>query len=286
MMRKERESIQCARSRNLVAAGICATAVKAWERATKLCSRSCFVWTQRRDELILHISIAETGLLIKSGERVSYPVGHRDVVKGKIIQSARRLFNRHGFDNVSIQKIMSGAGLTHGGFYSYFRSKSDLYTNVLECFFTDPEWTKRGEGVEMDAASSQAATKVVKAYLSRQHFEDVESLCPMVALPTDVRCSSGDTKRAFETAFAAMVAVLERSVTDEKQDRRAKAQAVAALCVGGMVVARAIENRVVADELRDACMSIALRLGGWVDTSALKSGAHEELAEECLAAVG
>jgi AcrR family transcriptional regulator len=215
-----------------------------------------------------------------------YPVGHRAKVKEKIVQSARRLFNRHGFDNVSIQQIMSGAGLTHGGFYSYFRSKDDLYTNVLGCFFTDPEWKNHWEGVEVDMASSQAAAQVVKAYLSRQHFEDVENSCPMVALPTDVMRSGPDTKRAFEGVFAAMVGVLERSVTDEKQDRRAKAQAVAALCVGGMVVARAIENRAAADELREACMSIALQLGGWVDTSALKDGAQEELVEECLSNLG
>jgi AcrR family transcriptional regulator len=215
-----------------------------------------------------------------------YPAGHRAEVKGKIIQSARRLFNRHGFDNVSIQQIMSGAGLTHGGFYSYFRSKSDLCTTVLGCFLTDPEWMNHWEGVEVDVTSSQAAAQVVKAYLSRQHFEDVENSCPMVALPTDVMRSGEETKRAFEAVFAVMVDVLERNVTDEKQDRRAKAQAVAALCVGGMVVARAIENRIVADELRDACMSIALHLGGWVDTSVLKSGTHEEFVEECLAGVG
>jgi TetR/AcrR family transcriptional regulator, transcriptional repressor for nem operon len=215
-----------------------------------------------------------------------YPAGHRAEVKGKIIQSARRLFNRHGFDNVSIQQIMSGAGLTHGGFYSYFRSKSDLYTNVLGCFFTDREWRSHWENVEVDMASSQAAAQVVKAYLSRQHFEDVENSCPMVAQPTDVTRCGDDAKRAFETVFAAMVGVLERSVTEEQQDRRAKAQAVAALCVGGMVVARAIENRVVADELRDACMSIALHLGGWADTSAVKNGTHEEFVEACLAGVG
>ena len=215
-----------------------------------------------------------------------YPVSHRAEVKEKIIQSARRLFNRHGFDNVSIQQIMSGAGLTHGGFYSYFRSKNDLYTKVLGCFFTDPDWKNHWEGVEVDMASPQAAAQVVKAYLSRQHFEDVENSCPMVAQPTDVMRSGRDTKRAFETVFAAMVGVLERSVTEERPGRRAKAQAVAALCVGGMVVARAIENRVAADELRDACMSIALQLGGWVDTSALKDGAQDQFMEECLASLG
>jgi AcrR family transcriptional regulator len=212
-------------------------------------------------------------------------------VKRQIIESARRLFHRHGFDNVSVQQIMSGAGLTHGGFYSYFRSKSALYTKVLGCSFTDPEQKSRWEGVEVDLASSQAAAQVVKAYLSRQHFEDVENSCSMVALPTDVMRSGEETRRAFEEVFAAMVKVLERSVSDEKQHRRAKAQAVAALCVGGMVVARAIENRLAADELRDACMSIALQLGGWVElgelqnASALTSG-RMQLVDESLVGVG
>src|SRR5271156_1335078 len=85
-----------------------------------------------------------------------YPTGHRPEVRGKIIQSARRLFNRHGFDRVSLDQIMSGAGLTRGGFYSYFRSKSDLYAEVLGCFFTDPEWKSCWEGVEVDLASRQA----------------------------------------------------------------------------------------------------------------------------------
>lgn len=79
-----------------------------------------------------------------------YPAGHRDEIKGKIIHSARRLFNRSGFDNVSVDQIMAGAGLTRGGFYSYFESKSDLYAEVLSCFFTDPEWKNCWEGVEVD----------------------------------------------------------------------------------------------------------------------------------------
>ena len=52
---------------------------------------------------------------------------------------------------------------------------------------------------------ADVASQVVQAYLSRQHFEDVENSCPMVALPTDVTRSGDDAKRAFENAFAAMV---------------------------------------------------------------------------------
>jgi AcrR family transcriptional regulator len=39
-----------------------------------------------------------------------YPVGHRAEVESKIIDSARQLFNRHGFESVSIKQIMAGAG--------------------------------------------------------------------------------------------------------------------------------------------------------------------------------
>jgi TetR/AcrR family transcriptional regulator, transcriptional repressor for nem operon len=201
-----------------------------------------------------------------------YPAGHRTEVKGKIIQSARRLFNRHGFDNVSIAQIMAGAGLTHGGFYSYFESKSELYTEVLGCFFTDPNWKSCWEGVKVDMASANLGPQVVRAYLSRQHFEDVENSCPMVALPTDVSRSNAHAKRAFETVFEAMVSVLERSSLENGRRRRVRAQATAALCVGGMVVARAMLNRRRADELRQACMSVALTLGGWHDGNILKNG--------------
>src|ERR1700689_4363319 len=173
----------------------------------------------------------------KSGGLMPYAAGHRTEIKGKIVQSARRLFNRHGFDNVSIAQIMAGAGLTHGGFYSYFKSKSELYTEVLGCFFTDPNWKSCWEGVEVDLASTDVGPQVIRAYLSRQHFEDVENSCPMVALPSDVMRSGESAKHAFETVFSAMVSVLERSLQQSCRARSAKAQAIAALCVGGMVVA-------------------------------------------------
>lgn len=192
-----------------------------------------------------------------------YPAGHRLAVKKQIIDSARKLFNRHGFESVSLNQIMAGAGLTHGGFYSYFKSKSDLYAEVLGCFFTDPQWESCWEGVHVDLSSTDVGSQVVRAYLSRQHFEDVENSCPMVALPTDVARSGVSAKRAFETVFKAMVSVLERSLVQNGRRRRVTAQSIAALSIGGMVVARTMVDRGLADELRAACLAVALELGGW-----------------------
>jgi len=192
-----------------------------------------------------------------------YPRGHRQQIKKEIVNSARRLFNRNGFENVSIDQIMSGAGLTRGSFYSYFESKSDLYAEVLSCFFTDPDWKSCWEGVNIDMAAADAAPQIVNAYLSQQHFEDVENSCPMIALPSDVARNGKKAKRAFQTVFKAMVELLELGLDDGVESRHVIAQAIAAMCVGGMVVARSIDDRALSDELRDSAMDMALRLGHW-----------------------
>jgi AcrR family transcriptional regulator len=196
-----------------------------------------------------------------------YPAGHREQVHKKIVDSARRLFNQNGFENVSVDSIMANAGLTRGGFYSYFDSKSDLYAEVMRCFFTDPDWEHRWEGVQFDP-KADAGPQIVRAYLSRSHFDDVENSCPLVALPNDVARSDETVKAAFETVFKAMVALLGRDVKKTSQPREKAAMAIASLCIGGMVVARSMNDRALGDQIREAATRVALELGGWTKAKA------------------
>jgi AcrR family transcriptional regulator len=202
-----------------------------------------------------------------------YSKGHRAQVRDRIVESARRLFNRNGFEAVSIDSIMEEAGLTRGGFYSYFDSKSALYIEVLNCFFTDPNWKNSWEGVEIDLALPEVAPQIVRAYLSRQHFDDVENSCPMVALPNDVARSNPKVRAAFNGIFKGMVAMLSRDLKCSTRQREDTALAIAALCVGGMVVARALSDASLADRLRDAAVEASLALGGWISENG-KSASH------------
>lgn len=74
---------------------------------------------------------------------------------------AGRLFNRHGFDAVSIDDVMAKAGLTRGSFYCYFASKSDLYAqSVARVVHEDKDNQK-------DSTSERSrAEKIVRDYLS------------------------------------------------------------------------------------------------------------------------
>src|SRR5499425_870457 len=139
-----------------------------------------------------------------------YPPEHRKETRARIIQSAQALFNRHGFTGVSIDEVMAHAGLTRGGFYSYFRTKSELYAEAVALALAVTPWS-RWDGVSVDFTARDAARQVVDAYLSRQHLDDVEGSCPMVTLPGDVARSGTAVKRAFEKVFTAMAGVFEEA---------------------------------------------------------------------------
>lgn len=181
-----------------------------------------------------------------------------DKVREKILDSASRLFNRHGFNAVSIDDVMGDAGLTRGSFYTYFSSKTDLYAQSVSRVVC----AKRDASNGHDAARF-SADQIVRDYLSVRHFEDQEGGCPMIGLPSDISRTNRSVREAFESALRLMIECFEQDVAGESKPDRKRALAIAALCVGGMVLARSVEDRGLADEMREAAMAIALSLGNW-----------------------
>ena len=203
-------------------------------------------------------------------DTLPYPPERRRQTRARIIRSAQALFNRHGFTDVSIDEVMKHAGLTRGGFYSYFRTKSELYAEAIALALAVTPWS-RWDGVSVDFAARDAARQVVDAYLSREHFGDIEGSCPMVTLPGDVARSGKGVRSAFENVFKSMAGLFEESLKREGRANRQSALAIAAICVGGMVVARAVESNELADEIRAAARRTALQLGAWKEGRAIPS---------------
>lgn len=184
---------------------------------------------------------------------------HREQVRQRIIHSALQLFNRHGFTATSIDDIMAGAGMTRGGFYSYFQSKSDLYAEAIGSFVSG-----KLEGTAAVDKVSDRAAQIVRNYLSRQHLEGVEMSCPLIGLSNDLSRNDQSVREAQESALRMMVETFEQGMKSSPQPARQRALALTSLCIGGMTIARAIGDRALADELREATMAVALNLGHWV----------------------
>ena len=181
-----------------------------------------------------------------------------DKIRDKILDSASRLFNRYGFNAVSIDDVMGDAGLTRGSFYTYFASKTELYAQSVARVVC----AKRDASNGHDAARF-SPDEIVRNYLSTSHYEDKEGSCPMIGLPSDISRTDRSVREAFESALRLMIESFEQGTSSQSAPDRKQALAIAALCVGGMVLARSVEDRGLADEMREAAMAVALSLGKW-----------------------
>jgi len=52
------------------------------------------------------------------------------ITRQKLIDSAKLLFDRDGFDPVSVDQIVKGANVAKGTFYQYYESKADVLADV------------------------------------------------------------------------------------------------------------------------------------------------------------
>src|ERR1700676_4084795 len=159
----------------------------------------------------------------------------RERVREKILQSARRWFNRHGFNAVAIDDLMADAGLTRGSFYAYFDSKSDLYATSITAILSEKA-IDNWDGVSIDPRAPEVAAEIIGDYLSVSHFENVDGSCPLVALPNDVSRTEQSVRRAFESVLKALIDIFEQGLERRGDVARERALAMAALCVGGMVL--------------------------------------------------
>lgn len=184
-----------------------------------------------------------------------YPAEHKTRIRGRIIESARRLFNRHGFEQVSIDQIMAGAGLTRGGFYHHFRNKDELYAESVASFATcNPTRPKRPI-----KDPHRLARTLIDLYLSDEVLDNVELHCPLYALPADVARAGLSPQRAYTDLIRGLKEVY-RAALPGARDAERRAETIVSLCVGGMVLARTTNDPVLRGSLRAAARHQALSL--------------------------
>jgi TetR/AcrR family transcriptional repressor of nem operon len=157
-----------------------------------------------------------------------YTVEHKRQTRARIIESARVLFNRAGFDQVSIDDIMSHAGLTRGGFYNPFSDKAALYAEAVRSYADCNPFVRETAQLVRPLAPRRAARRLVELYLS----DDVDQHCPLIALPSDVARAGLEPRAAYAFIVRGMLAVFLGAFGDHDAAANAKARVILNLCVG------------------------------------------------------
>jgi TetR/AcrR family transcriptional repressor of nem operon len=113
-----------------------------------------------------------------------YRPEHKVEVHRKILKDASRRVRAEGIAGAAVSSVMRDSGLTNGGFYKHFGSKDDLLTESLSEAFR--EIADRLTQIAKKSKPGTAWKAIVKAYLSPEHCDHVESGCPVAALAPEL----------------------------------------------------------------------------------------------------
>jgi TetR/AcrR family transcriptional regulator, transcriptional repressor for nem operon len=177
-------------------------------------------------------------------------MGHSQVEKAqnreRILAEAARQVRHAGLESISVGALMKSVGLTHGGFYGHFESRSALLAEALERALIEGEARAEAQG----GGPQRGFSAMVRGYLSRAHRDGRDTGCAMAALVSDVGRADEASRRTMEDHVEAFIASVATAL-DGDEDR-------AMLAVSAMIGALAL-SRVLTDPVRSDALLRAVR---------------------------
>ena len=175
-----------------------------------------------------------------------YDAGQKARTRARILREAARRFREDGIAATGLKGLMGAAGLTVGGFYKHFGSKADLVRGALELSL---ERTVAFLG-RVDPTDEAQKRRALRAYLGRWHVEHPAEGCPLPSLAAEVARADAPTRAFYDGAMQRLVDAVTPSLAGGD---RARAWAIVATCVGGVLLARASQDPAQRDEILAAC---------------------------------
>lgn len=174
----------------------------------------------------------------------------------RIIETAARLFRERGFDGIGVAELMKVVGLTHGGFYGHFSSKEDLMAQACE------HAMKRSLDALQHATENggeNALSAVASTYLSATHRDQPADGCMLAALGAEAARHNSPVRSVFTKGVSSAVDALTQLLPGETDGKkRERALAIYASMVGAIVLARAVDDADLSEEvLKSVLASIA-----------------------------
>src|SRR5262245_56590790 len=188
--------------------------------------------------------------------RVSQRVVRKQETRQRILKSAAAIASREGLQAASIPRVMRDAGLTIGGFYNHFASKTDMDTEVIRTVFEPVSSGALARISEYDGLDW--LERAIVAYLSPIN-RDHPLGCPYPSILSAVAIGPPEVKAALTEAMKLRIGAYEaHSPKLPGVSPRERAVAATALTIGGLLLARACSGDALSDEILSACRKWAL----------------------------
>jgi len=180
-----------------------------------------------------------------------YRPEHKEESRRKVLAAAARAIREQGPNGVSVAAVMGEAGLTHGGFYAHFPSKSALIAQSIDFMFD--EMTARLDEVMQGKPPREALAAYIDSYLSGVHCDTRNAGCPIAALGSEVPRLDAEARQAFARGMARRQQRIAGLLTGMGvADATRAARSMQSELLGALVSSRLVE-----DADRDAILNVS-----------------------------
>jgi TetR/AcrR family transcriptional repressor of nem operon len=166
----------------------------------------------------------------------------------RILKAASRLIRERGISGAGVDALTEAAGMTHGSLYSQFGSKDRLVEEALD------------HGVAEIAQRLDGAATLddyIGGYLTGSHRDVPGHGCPFAALSCEMPHQSSAVRQRFTDGLRTMIERLTSRMGPglKQRQRYEEALSMGASLVGALVLARAVNDPNLSDDILRATKS-------------------------------
>jgi TetR/AcrR family transcriptional repressor of nem operon len=182
-----------------------------------------------------------------------YEKGHKESTRQRIVEAAATEFRRNGLDGIGVADLMARTGLTHGGFYSHFKSKEELVQAALE------EAAKKSR-LRKIVEEGGSLEDIIRWYLSPEHCAKPERGCFAAALVSEIGRHSPATREHFTASMKRLVTLIESQLPPGTEEPAKRATGIFSTMMGALQLARTVNDAEFSSRILQAGIDTALNL--------------------------
>jgi len=184
--------------------------------------------------------------------------GQKEETRERIVAGAGRGFRAFGYGGIGVDGLAKEAGVTSGAFYANFKSKASAFREVVEVGLEDLR-----QGVLSMRARFGAGWRAafVDFYLGDRRTCDLSQSCALQSLTSEVARADEAVKQTYEEKLRAVLAAAAEGLPGETEEARwNEAVSLLALLIGGVSLARGVQDPQLSAAIAEAVRDAAARL--------------------------
>ena len=174
----------------------------------------------------------------------------------RILEAAGKSFRQGGFGGIGVDGLSKAAGVTSGAFYVHFDSKSAAFRESVVQGVADVE---RGIRHFQAENGKEWWPEFVRFYLGEKRKCDLKESCGLQSLSSEVARADASAREAFTGELLKVArAVIEVADATYAPATVEEAYAALATLIGGVTLARAVDDPQVARKIVEATERVLL----------------------------